>query len=59
MSRAGRAAIAAAARARWSKYRGKGAAKKKRKVSAAVRAKLATIAKAGWAKAKAEGKKAL
>jgi len=64
MSRAGRAAIAAAARARWARYRGKGAkapkpARKKRKVSAAVKAKLAAIAKARWAKAKAAGKKAL
>jgi hypothetical protein len=64
MSRAGRAAIAAAAKARWAAYRGKGAAKtekpaKKRKVSAAVKAKLSAMAKARWAKVKAEGKKGL
>jgi hypothetical protein len=64
MSRAGRAAIAAAVRKRWAKYRGKAAkkakpARKKRKVSAAVKKKLAAIAKARWAKVKAAGKKAL
>jgi hypothetical protein len=65
MSRAGRAAIAAAAKARWAEYRGKGAAKaekppkKKRKVSAAVKAKLSAMAKARWAKVKAAGKKEL
>jgi hypothetical protein len=65
MSRAGRAAIAAAARARWAKYRGNGAAKaekpakKRRKVSAAVKAKLASIARARWAKAKKAGKTTL
>jgi hypothetical protein len=64
MSRAGRAAIAAAAKARWAKYRGKTTkaskpAKTKRKVSAAVKAKLSAMAKARWAKAKAAGKKTL
>jgi hypothetical protein len=63
MSRAGRAAIAAAARARWAKIKGTAKAskpaKKKRKVSAAVKKKLAAIAKARWAKAKAEGKTTL
>jgi hypothetical protein len=64
MSRAGRAAIAAAQRARWAKVKGKGRAKsklpkKKRKVSMVVKRKLAAIAKARWAKVKAEGKKAL
>ena len=65
MSRAGRAAIAAGARARWAKIKGKGAAKadkpakKKRKVSAAVKAKLSAMAKARWAKAKASGKTTL
>ncbi len=65
MSRAGRAAIAAAARARWANYRGKGAAKtgkpakKKRTVSPAVKKKLAAIARARWARAKAQGKNAL
>jgi hypothetical protein len=63
MSRAGRAAIAAAARARWAKIRGKPkskpAKKKDRRSSPAVRAKLAAVAKARWKKAKAEGKKGL
>jgi hypothetical protein len=68
MSRAGRAAIGAAAKARWAKYRGNGAAakaakkpvaKKRRKMSAAARAKFSAIAKARWAKVKASGKKAL
>jgi hypothetical protein len=57
MSRAGRAAIAAAARARWATV--KGAKKKDRRSSPAVRAKLAAAAKARWAKAKAEGKTTL
>jgi hypothetical protein len=65
MSRAGRAAIAAAARARWAKYRGNRSAKaekpakKRREVSAAVKAKLASIARARWAKAKKAGKTTL
>ena len=44
MSRAARAAIAAAQRARWAKVKagkGAGAPKKRRKVSAAARARLA------------------
>ncbi|HUB87313.1 MAG TPA: hypothetical protein VMB22_05435 [Verrucomicrobiae bacterium] len=62
MSAAGRARIAAAARARWAKVKGKKSAsptKSKRKMSAAARAKIAAAAKARWAKAKAQGKKSL
>jgi len=66
MSAAGRARIAAAARARWAKFRnGAKAAKpakatrKKKRFNAAARAKLSAAAKARWAKAKAAGKKAL
>ena len=66
MSRTGRAAIAAAARARWAAYRGKGASKamkptgkKRKKFSAATRAKMAANAKARWAKAKKTGKTTL
>lgn len=63
MSPAARAKIAAAARARWAKFRaGKSGAKgggiaapapKKRKMSAAGRAKIAAAAKARWAKVRA------
>lgn len=62
MSAAGRAAIAAAARARWAKYRSaKGIAKpgkpaRKNKMSAAGRAAIAASMKARWAKAKKAGK---
>lgn len=63
MSAAGRAAVAAAQKARWAKIK---AAKpttkapaKRRKMSAAGRAKIAAAAKARWAKAKAAGKKSL
>jgi hypothetical protein len=66
MSAAGRARIAAAARARWAKVRaGNGDApqaprtKGRRKMSAAGRAKIAAAAKARWAKAKAAGKSRL
>lgn len=62
MSAAGRAKIAAAAKARWAKFReGKVevAPKKRRKMSAAGRAKIAAAAKARWAKAKAAGKNGL
>ena len=64
MSRAGRAAIAAAARKRWAKIRGKGAkkskpAKKRKKFSAAARAKLAARARARWVEAKKAGKTTL
>ncbi len=61
ISPAGRARIAAAARARWAKLRGEKAPaataqKPKRKMSAAAKAKLAALAKARWKKAKAAGK---
>ena len=63
MSKAGRAAIAAAARARWAKYNGKAAlkpaGKKRRKMSAAAKAKMAAAARERWAKAKAAGKNRL
>jgi hypothetical protein len=66
MSAAGRAAVAAAQRARWAKVKaGKSAAKsatapkKRRKMSAAGRARIAAAAKARWAKAKAAGKNKL
>jgi hypothetical protein len=64
MSAAGRARIAAGARARWARIKGTAAtvskpAKKRRKVSAAVKARLAAIARARWAKVKAAGKKTL
>ena len=61
MSAAGRARIAAAARARWAKVKGIKQSNKpaKRKMSAAARAKIAAAAKARWAKAKAAGKKSL
>jgi hypothetical protein len=56
---AGRARIAAAAKARWAKVKGqmtvpsKPASKGKKTMSAATRAKLAAAAKARWAKIKA------
>ena len=64
MSAAGRAAIRAAAKARWAAFRAKKTgkatpkpgSKPKRKTSAAARAKMAAAAKARWAKAKAAGK---
>jgi hypothetical protein len=62
MSRAGRAAIAAAARARWAKYNkgrvesAKPGRKPGRKMSAASRAKMAAAARARWKAAKAAGK---
>jgi len=61
MSAAGRTAIAAAARARWARYRSaaspaKPAKKGKSKMSAAGRRALSKAAKARWAKAKAQGK---
>jgi hypothetical protein len=69
MSAAGRARIAAAARARWARYNAeKGAAPKsaaasgpakRRKMSPAARARIAAAAKARWAKAKAAGKNSL
>jgi hypothetical protein len=64
MSAAGRARIAAAAKARWAKVKGQKTAAKpvkkaKRKMSAAARAKIAAAAKARWKKAKAQGKNSL
>jgi hypothetical protein len=62
MSAAGRARIAAAARARWAKIRAakgqsasssNGAVPKKRTMSPAARAKIAAAQRARWAKAKA------
>lgn len=63
MSATGRAAISAAAKARWAKVKAaKPAAKapaKKRTMSAAAKAKISLAAKARWAKIKATGKKKL
>jgi hypothetical protein len=64
MSAAGRAKIAAAARARWAKVKGhkpdaKPVKKARRKMSATSRAKIAVAAKARWKKAKAAGRKTL
>jgi hypothetical protein len=61
MSAAGRAKMAAAAKARWAKVKGtkpsaKPVKKAKRKMNAAARAKLSAAAKKRWAKAKAAGK---
>jgi len=64
MSAAGRARIAAAARARWARIR-KGnassaaAPKRRRKLSPAARARLSAIAKARWKRVKSQGKSAL
>jgi hypothetical protein len=63
MSAAGRAAIAAAAKARWARQKGltapKTARKPKRKLSAAGRAALVAAAKARWARVRALGKSRL
>ena len=62
MSPAGRAAIAAAARARWARVKlakREAAPNKRRKMSAAAKAKIAAAARARWAKVKAAGKKML
>jgi hypothetical protein len=64
MSAAGRAAISAAAKARWARVKGttgtlKIAKKKDRRSSPAVRAKLAAAARARWAKVRAAGKNSL
>ena len=60
MSAAGRLAIAAAQKLRWSKVKGKSAKPaKKRTMSVAARKKIAQAAKARWAKAKAAGKNSL
>ena len=61
MSAAARAKIAAGARARWAKVKGrksdaKPVKKARRKMSAAARAKISAAAKARWKKAKAAGK---
>lgn len=58
MSAAGRARIAATAKARWAKIKGgksnaAPAQKQKRQMSAAARAKISAAAKARWAKIKA------
>ena len=61
MSAAGRRAIAAAARARWARYKrnSPAARKPKRRMSAEAKARLAEIARARWKKVKAQGKSAL
>jgi hypothetical protein len=62
MSRAAKAAIAAAQRARWAKVKAakaEVAPKKRRKMSTAAKAKIAAAAKTRWAKAKAQGKNKL
>ncbi len=60
MSAAGRAAIAAAARARWAKIKGTAPKRKaRRKFSAAGLAALSAAAKARWAKVRAAGKSRL
>src|SRR5690349_8840067 len=63
MSAAGRARIAAAQRARWSKLRPAAneiaPRKRGRRMSAAAKARLAAIARARWKRAKAAGKNAL
>ena len=56
MSAAGRAKIAAAARARWAKVKGKNSSAKpkaKRKMSAAGRARIRAAVKARWARVRA------
>jgi uncharacterized membrane protein YebE (DUF533 family) len=63
-SAASRAKIAAGARARWAKVKGRKSAAKpvrkaRRKMSAAARAKIAAAARARWKKAKAAGRKTL
>src|SRR4051794_28054888 len=65
MSAAGRARIAAAAKKRWTKFRGANsdgavlAKKHRRRMSPAARARLSASARARWKKAKASGKNAL
>ena len=64
MSRAARAKIRAAQRARWAEIKAAGKAagptrRRKRKMSAAAKAKLSAIAKARWRKARAKGKTSL
>ena len=61
MSAAGRARIAAAARARWARIKGSGDSmpRPRRKMSAAGRARIAAAARERWKKAKAQGKTTL
>jgi hypothetical protein len=63
MSAAGRAAIAAGARARWARITGRRAGqqgtKSKRRMSPAAKARLSALAKARWRKARAAGKTTL
>jgi len=64
ISPAGRARIAAAARARWAKLRAEKvsagpAQKPRRTMSAAAKARLAAIARARWKKVKRAGKSSL
>ena len=64
LSSAGRAAISAAAKARWAKVRGEKqpaspTQKRGRKMSAAGRARLSAAARERWKKAKAAGKSRL
>lgn len=64
MSAAGRRKIAAAARARWAKVKGRKSSAKpvkkvRRKMSASARAKIAAAARARWRRAKAAGKSKL
>jgi hypothetical protein len=63
MSAAGRAAIAAGARARWAKIKGTAPAAApsggRRQMSAAAKAKISAAAKLRWKKARAAGRNAL
>jgi len=65
ISAAGKARIAAAARARWARYRAakpksaRPASNPKRTISAAGRARIAAVARARWARAKASGRNRL
>jgi hypothetical protein len=61
MSAAGKANMAAAARARWANRKGTQTipTKKRRKMSAEGRARISATAKARWKKAKAAGKTTL
>ena len=59
MSDAGRLAIAAAQKLRWSKFKNAKPKAKKRTLSAAAKTKIAAAARRRWAKAKASGKNSL
>lgn len=59
MSAAGRLAIIAGQKARWSKVNKSVKPVKRRKMSAASKAKIAAAARKRWAKAKAAGKNSL